>query len=158
MVHQVLEWELPRASSSTALLTSSSRRPTQGRINEAVARLRKSYPTTKAEIIGYVCNLGDETTLESNIKTLFSTVGQLDHIVFTAGDSLAIKPLDDVDLPFIKQAGMVRFFAPLLVAKYGSKNMPRNTSSTITFTSGGISEHPSPDWTVVAGYMSGLHG
>jgi NAD(P)-dependent dehydrogenase (short-subunit alcohol dehydrogenase family) len=25
-------------------------------------------------------------------------------------------------------------------------------------TSGGISDHPAPGWTVVAGYMSGLHG
>lgn len=88
--------------------------------------------------------------MESNIKTLCSLVGELDHMVFAPGDALAIESLDDVDFPFTKKVGMVRFFAPLLVAKYGSKNLPCSTSSTITLTSGGISEPPSPDWTVVA--------
>ena len=139
---------------SKVIISSSN----ESRVQEAIARLKTSFPHSKAEISGYSCNLGDEATLESNIKTLFSKVGELDHIVFSAGDSLAIKPLDDVDLAFMKQAGMVRFFAPLLVAKYGSKVLPRSTTSTITLTAGGITEHPSPDWTVIAAYMTGVHG
>jgi NAD(P)-dependent dehydrogenase (short-subunit alcohol dehydrogenase family) len=140
---------------ASKVIVSSSN---ESRVQAAVAKLKKSSLHSKAEILGHACNLGNEATLESNIKALFSKVGELDHIVFSAGDSLAIKPLEDIDFAFVKQAGMVRFFAPLLVAKHGSKVLPRSTTSTITLTSGGISEHPSPDWTVVAAYMTGVHG
>jgi hypothetical protein len=37
--------------------------------------------------------------------------------VFTAGDALASAKLADVDMAFIKKAGMVRFFAPMLLGK-----------------------------------------
>lgn len=140
---------------ASKVIISSSK---DSRVQETIARLKKAYPSTKAEISGVACDLGDEATLESNIKTLFSKVGELDHIVFSAGDQLAIKPLDEVDFPYIKQAGMVRFFAPLLVGKYGSKNLVKSPASSITLTAGGISEHPAPNWTVIAAYMSGLHG
>ena len=140
---------------ASQIIISSSN---ESRIQEAIANLKKSYPSTATKVSGYTCNLSDETTLESNIQALFSEVGQLDHIIFSAGDDLAIKPLEDVDFQFLKQAGMVRFFAPLLVAKYGSKNLTRSTASSITLTAGGVAEHPHPDWTVVAAYMSGLFG
>lgn len=140
---------------ASKIIISSSR---ESRIQEAIASLKKSYPSTKTEISGYTCNLSDEANLESSIQTLFLEVGELDHIIFSAGDDLAIKPLDEVDFQFFRQAGMVRFFAPFLVAKYGSKNLVRSTASSITLTAGGVAEHPAPHWTVVAAYMSGLFG
>jgi len=127
----------------------------QSRIDSAIDRLKKSYPSTKAEVKGYACDLGNEDTLESNIEQLFSEIGQLDHIVFSAGDKIASKPLQDVDFKFIKQAGMVRFYAPLLVAKVGSKHLAGGRASSIVLTTGAVSEHPIPDWTVVGSFAAG---
>jgi NAD(P)-dependent dehydrogenase (short-subunit alcohol dehydrogenase family) len=79
-------------------------------------------------------------------------VGNIDHVVFTAGDSLAMMPLADVNLAKAKTAGQIRFFAPLLLAKH----LPRTTLS-YTLTTGRIAAHPIKDWTVIASYASGLH-
>ena len=130
----------------------------QSRVDGAIAKLKKSYPSTSADIIGLPCDLGTEDTLESNIQDLFSKVGTVDHIIFTAGDRLASKPLSEVDFPFIKKAGMVRFFAPLLVGKYGPKHLSGGPTSSITLTTGGVSEHPIPNWSVVGSYATGLQG
>ena len=47
--------------------------------------------------------------------------GQLDHVVYTTGDALSITPLEKATLGKIEQAGMVRFNAPLTVAREAAK-------------------------------------
>jgi len=140
---------------SKVIITSSRK----SRVSDAVSKLKKSYPSSAAKITGLAYDLGTEGTLEANVKDLFSTIdGTLDHIVYSAGDSVASKALDEVDLDFIKQAGMVRYFAPILVAKYGSKVLSPGPASSITLSTGSVSQRPIPNWTIVAGYAAGLHG
>ena len=82
----------------------------------------------------------------------------MDHIVFTAGDKLAAMPLQEITLSKIHTAGQIRFAAPLLVAKIGSRYMEKSSKSSIVLTTGSIAEHPHKDWSVIAGYGAGLHG
>jgi len=129
------------------------------RVEQAVSRLKAAYPDSKTSITGIACDLGDETTLEHNAETLFTQIGRkIDHIVFTAGSPLGPKPLDKVDLEFMKKAGMVRFFAPYFVAKYGVKYLTPGPASSITLTTGSVSEKPVRNWGVIASYAAGLHG
>ncbi|KIW69579.1 hypothetical protein PV04_05449 [Phialophora macrospora] len=138
------------------LYISSSRKE---RVDAAISRLQSAYPESTTKITGLPCNLGDEATLESNIKTLFRGIdSKLDHVVFTAGDPLAAKPLQELDMQSMKQAGMVRFFAPFFVAKEAVGYLNAGQASSITLTTGSVSERPIPNWTVVASYASGLHG
>ncbi|KAL6252495.1 hypothetical protein RBB50_000214 [Rhinocladiella similis] len=138
------------------LYISSSRQP---KIDSTIARLKANYPDTATRITGIACDLGDEANLESNIKALFGSIpGKLDHIVFTAGDTLGIKRLDDVDLAFFKQAGMVRFFAPFFVTKHARDHLVPGVASSVTLTTGGVSEKPSPNWAAITPWMTGLHG
>ena len=145
---------------SAAHIIISSSNPT--RVNDIISTLQKSYPNTTTKLDGIPCNLGDEATLEQNITSLFTNLplnGQkLDHVVYTAGDSLATKKLSEVDFAFIKKAGMVRFFAPLLVAKHAASYLNVSAASSFTLTTGGVAEHPIPDWTVVGSYATGLMG
>jgi len=78
--------------------------------------------------------------------------------VFTAGDALASAKLADVDMAFIKKAGMVRFFAPMLLGKLLPAHIRPGPDSSYTLTTGAVSEHPIPDWSVVGSYATGLHG
>jgi NAD(P)-dependent dehydrogenase (short-subunit alcohol dehydrogenase family) len=96
--------------------------------------------------------------LEQDIEALFKQVGKVDHIVFTAGDALAIIPIHQITLEAIHRAGQLRFAAPLLVAKIGCKYLPKSSDSSIVFTTAIIAEHPIPNWPVVAGYAAALHG
>ena len=60
-------------------------------------------------------------------------------------------------MPKIFQAGQIRFFAPLLVAKFLTTYQNRSHTSSYTITTGSVSEKPIPDWSVIGSYAGGLH-
>lgn len=139
----------------TVIISSSN----PERVQKAVTSLQSSYPSVKDNITGHACNLGDEDNLENNVKTLFENVGKgIDHVIHTAGDSLAVLKLPDLEMTKLKAAGMVRFYAPLFIGKYAPAYMNPGPKSSITLTTGAVSERPIPDWTVVGSYATGLHG
>lgn len=137
------------------VILSSSR---DSRVQSSIQRLKSSYPSSTTELQGFACNLGDESSLESNLENLFKQTGPLDHIIHTAGDSLAITKLSTITMESAKQAGMVRFFAPLFVAKYGSQVLSKSASSSITLTTGSVSQKPNPDWVLPGSYATALQG
>jgi NAD(P)-dependent dehydrogenase (short-subunit alcohol dehydrogenase family) len=58
----------------------------------------------------------------------------------------------------VKRAGLVRFFAPLFIGKYAPKYLSAGPKSSITITTGAVSERPIENWTVVNSYATGLQG
>ncbi|KAJ4396119.1 hypothetical protein N0V93_000336 [Gnomoniopsis smithogilvyi] len=137
---------------SGAHVTVSSSNPS--RVESTLQKLKSSFP--EATIAGHVCDLS-KPTCEKDIEALFAKVGKVDHIVFTAGDKLATAPISEITYEKILAAGQIRFFAPLLVAKVGSKFLSPGPFSSITLTTGSISQKPRPDWSMIAGYAGGLH-
>ena len=137
----------------TVIISSSQ----QTRIDSSISRLLKSYPSAKDRVTGHLCDLASSSSSEENIKVLFSNVGTVDHIVFTAGDKLATIPLKDATLESMQKAGMVRFFAPLLVAKYAPNHLSPGPNSSITLTTGSVSEKPLAGWSVPASYAGAMH-
>ncbi len=124
-------------------------------MESTIKRLKASYPSAK--VSGYACDLS-KATIEQDVETLFKQTGKLDHIVFTAGDSLATIPLQEATYENIIRAGQIRFVAPLLVAKVGSRYLSPGPASSIIFTTGGVDERPVPNWSIVASYAAALHG
>jgi len=141
-------------SHATVIVSSSNPK----RIESSIASLLKTYPSAKERVSGHPCDLSNPDTLEPNIVSLFEKCGLLDHVIFTAGDKLAHSPLQDADLGVIQKAGMLRFFAPLLVAKHAGRVLAKSPSSSITLTTGSVSERPMPDWVIINSYATGLHG
>ena len=130
----------------------------ESRVAAKVDQLKKSYPAAAARIFGHVCNLGDVVTLEPNVKRLLDTVGKVDHIVHTAGDALAGVEIGQLDIATITKLGTVRFYSPLIVAKYALPYLTSAPSSSITLTTGAVAERPIPNWTAIAAFAAGLHG
>jgi NAD(P)-dependent dehydrogenase (short-subunit alcohol dehydrogenase family) len=129
---------------------------TRARLDNAVQRLKTSYPSASQNIATILCNLADGDKLEENVQALFEEVGKVDHIVHTAGDALMAKPLAEETLPQMLQTGMVRFFAPLIIAKHAPKYLTGGPESSITLTTGIAGERPVPHWTVISAYLGGL--
>jgi NAD(P)-dependent dehydrogenase (short-subunit alcohol dehydrogenase family) len=127
----------------------------ESKINASVQALKKK--PNGAPISGHVCDLSG-SEVEKDLERLLSAVAPIDHIVFTAGDSLAVKPLDSINLGLIQRAGHVRFAVPLLIAKLAPRFMKPGYTSSITLTTGAGSQKPFPGWALVAGYLTGLHG
>ncbi|TVY52622.1 Short-chain dehydrogenase/reductase fsr5 [Lachnellula cervina] len=141
------------AIESNARVTISS--SSSSKIEASLASLKNSYPS--ATVAGYPCDLS-KPTVEADLEALFKQVGKVDHIVVTAGDKLAVSPLQDVTYESIISAGQVRFIAPILIAKVGSKYLNKGPESSIVLSTGSVSQRPIPNWSVVASYAAGLHG
>ncbi|KAI9879256.1 MAG: hypothetical protein M1830_009116 [Pleopsidium flavum] len=139
---------------ATVIISSSSRT----RVEASIERLLQTYPSAKDRLTGYTCDISSPD-VEYNMTSLFENVGgKLDHIISTAGDKLATIPIQEATLAQMQQAGMVRFFGPLLIAKIGTPYLSPSSMSSITFTTGSVAEKPMPGWSVVASYAAGLHG
>lgn len=129
------------------------------RVAIAVESLKKEIP--HGTISGYECNLKTDD-VETSLQNVFADVlaanggNALDHIIFTAGDSLHIKSLGEIDIDFIHEAGKVRFVAPLLIAKLAPHFIKNDYASSFILTTGTVSEKPSPNWSVAASYFGGM--
>ncbi|KAJ5261247.1 hypothetical protein N7478_011842 [Penicillium angulare] len=126
------------------------------RIGSTIKKLVSEFPDCKERINYYPCDLSRETS-EQEIESLFSQVGIVDHIVYTAADALPLMPLGDITREKIIAGVQMRLIAPILVAKIGSRYLTPGPESSLTLTSGGISERPTENWTIVAGVMGGVN-
>ncbi|CEI41488.1 hypothetical protein FVEN_g3643 [Fusarium venenatum] len=152
----VAEAAIQNGASSVFIASSSKEK-----IATAIERLREKNQSTEFNLHGVTCNLGSPETLNKEVENLFTQVskhGKLDHVVFTAGDKLAVGKLEEFSLKDIQQAGTVRFFAPLVVAQQLRKHLNESETSSFTVATGGAVEHASKDWTVMYSYLSGLRG
>jgi len=147
------------ALSLGAVVTISSSR--QSKLDSALERLKTSIPGSSASVDGLVCDLSDVDCMRANLKRLLESVTHtqpLDHIVFTAGDGIKIRPVAELEVPTIQRMGHVRFFGPMLLGGLAKDYMRPSKTSSITLTSGTNIQKPGKGWTAVAGYGAGTEG
>ncbi|KAI4151911.1 MAG: hypothetical protein LQ340_003206 [Diploschistes diacapsis] len=135
------------------IISSSS----EQKVKDRVDKLQSTYPSSKGRVRGYACNLSGSDAPQQ-VATVFSEVGTLDHVVHTAGDPLRPKKIGDWNLQEMQQAGMVRFFGPMLIAQHLSKHLKGGPASSFTITSGYVGEKPSPNWSIINAYATGAFG
>lgn len=136
-----------------ARVTVSSSNPS--RVSATVEKLQASFP--HSTVAGHVCDLS-KPTVEKDLEALFAQVGTLDHFVYTAGDKLHTAPVADMTYESLLAAGQVRYFAAALATKIASRYLTPGPFSSITLTTGLVSQKPRPNWTECAGFATGLHG
>ncbi|KAK3348143.1 hypothetical protein B0H65DRAFT_167078 [Neurospora tetraspora] len=149
---------------------SSSSEP---KLSKALDRLRSSaayVPTSVAggeipRLTGFTCDLSGPSTVEQSLKTLLDQATlegrhKFDHVVFTAGDALALMSVGQITPAGYERAAAVRFMAPLMLAKLLSDGTYFNhgVRSSITFTGGTNTEKPIPGWAVVAAVGGACEG
>ncbi|KAL1604763.1 hypothetical protein SLS60_004303 [Paraconiothyrium brasiliense] len=143
-----------------ALVAISS--SSESRIQTAVSKLKKAYPSYASNIHGLTVDLSNSDALEQELDSILKRAtetlgGRLDHVVFTAADALAPMKLSDMTVERIQKAGTIRFFAPLLLAKYLPTYLNASYRSSYTITTGGVSEKPILNWSVIGSYAGGHH-
>jgi NAD(P)-dependent dehydrogenase (short-subunit alcohol dehydrogenase family) len=147
--------------SGATVVVSSSR---QAKIDTTIERIKSSYPDCGARISGHACDLANTETLKQNLEALlrFATSDgkdKLDHVVFTAGDSFAVKNLVDTTVDWIQKLGTVRFVAAVLLGKLlVPRYMTSNAESSITLTGGVNTTKPRAGWSVLAGWGAAIEG
>jgi NAD(P)-dependent dehydrogenase (short-subunit alcohol dehydrogenase family) len=121
------------AQGATAIIASSN----ADRVREAVATL-----DGKAD--GRTLDLSDE----QEIQSFFQSLGDFDHLVFTAGDALQLKELAVTDLNKARHTFELRYWAVLAAVKYASTHIREGGS--IILTTGIAGERPRKGWTLAA--------
>ncbi|CEH13384.1 Reductases with broad range of substrate specificities [Ceraceosorus bombacis] len=137
---------------ASVVISSSNR----SKLDDAVKRLndpKLQYNADSSRVSAKLCNLQGEG-MEESLASLFSSVGGFDHLIHTAGDPLAISPLEQASYHQILKAGEVRFFSAILAAKTAQPHLRK--SGSITLTTGSISVSPRPDWAIISGFAGGL--
>jgi NAD(P)-dependent dehydrogenase (short-subunit alcohol dehydrogenase family) len=121
------------AQGATAIIASSN----ADRVKQAVATL-----DGKAE--GHTLDLSKER----DIRNFFQEIGEFDHLVFTAGDTLQLNMLEATDLTKARHAFELRYWAALAAVKYASPHIRKDGS--IVLTTGIAGQRPHKGWAIAA--------
>ena len=95
-----------------------------------------------------------DVTQESAVMDFFSTIGEFDHLVFTAGEVLDLGAFADVDLEKARQFFEVRLWGAITATKHAAKRI--KSSGSITLTNGIIGLRPRKGWVIAAGVCGAL--
>ncbi|MBV8715546.1 MAG: SDR family oxidoreductase [Chloroflexi bacterium] len=110
------------------------------------ARVDAALADLPAGSDGAVLDVRDEAA----VAALFKRMGELDHVVFTAGDAFTPHPLADLGLSDARAGFDVRFWGAVTVAKYAAPRM--RPGGSIAFTTGTVGKRPMPGaWLAAAG-------
>ncbi|PTD05050.1 hypothetical protein FCULG_00000109 [Fusarium culmorum] len=142
---------------------------TPSRLSSAEDSLRSLYPDIPAtRVAGKLANLSDPATCEAQIVDLLDYAVQagtndqrIDHVVFTAGDTLALVPLKESSAENVLKIAQVRYTAAAILAKYlvDDKYMTAGPEASLTLTAGSGATKPfGRDWALVAGMGAGMEG
>jgi NAD(P)-dependent dehydrogenase (short-subunit alcohol dehydrogenase family) len=107
-------------------------------------RVKQAVATLDGKAEGHTLDLSNER----DIQNFFQRIGDFDHLVFTAGDTLQLNELVATDLTKARRAFELRYWAALAAVKYASPLIRKDGS--IVLTTGVAGRRPHKGWTVAA--------
>jgi NAD(P)-dependent dehydrogenase (short-subunit alcohol dehydrogenase family) len=107
------------------------------RVDAALRRLPKNAS-------GHAVDLRSETA----IRELFETLGDFDHLAHTAGEPLALGPIDETDVGAAQRALEIRLWGAYAAVKHAHRHI--RPGGSIVLSSGAAGARPHPTWTVAA--------
>jgi NAD(P)-dependent dehydrogenase (short-subunit alcohol dehydrogenase family) len=118
-----------------AEVTVVSRRPAS--VDRAVADLPPGTSGRAADL-----------TDPDQVRDLLSDLGSIDHLVFTAGEPLALMSMDTLDLEKAREFFALRYFGALSAVRAAIPHL--RPGGSITLTTGIAAHRPGPGWAVAA--------
>ena len=112
--------------------------------SSSAARVQQAVATLGGRADGHTLDLSKER----DIQGFFQKIGDFDHLVFTAGDTLQLNELVATDLARARHAFELRYWAALAAVKYASPHIRKDGS--IVLTTGVAGRRPRKGWTVAA--------
>lgn len=95
-----------------------------------------------------------DLTDAASVQTFFDDLGDFDHLVYTAGESLVIGTLDALDLDAARRFFDVRYFGALAAARASAPHL--RPGGSITLTTGGALARPRPGWSVAVSVLGAV--
>lgn len=97
-----------------------------------------------------------DTRSERAVAALVEQVGDLDHLIYTAGEAADQRPLRDLPLDAAKQLFDVRFWGAVAVVKHAAPHI--RPGGSITLTSGTLGVRPAPGAALLAAGAGAIEG
>jgi len=116
------------------------------------ARVKRALTTLPASAEGRVLDLSNASAIEA----FFDAVGPLDHLVYTAGESLKLSALAQADIASSRRFFELRYWGAFMAARWGHRQI--RTGGSIVFTSGVASARPGAGWSVAASICGAMEG
>jgi NAD(P)-dependent dehydrogenase (short-subunit alcohol dehydrogenase family) len=113
-------------------------------ISSNPSNVRRAVAELPGNASGEVADLTDPVQVE----TVFERVGQLDHLVFTAGEAPQLMELSSMDLDLAKHFFTLRYFGALSAVQAAAPRMSPHGS--IVLSTGIAGDHASVGWAVGA--------
>jgi NAD(P)-dependent dehydrogenase (short-subunit alcohol dehydrogenase family) len=82
------------------------------------------------------------------VTAFFEAIGEFDHLVYTAGESLTLMPVEGMNLDQARGFFQVRFFGALNAVSIGAAHI--RPGGSVTLTSGSARTRPGAGWSVAA--------
>lgn len=117
----------------------------QQRIDKALAELPSGSK-------GYAVDLSKE----ENIRSFFETIGNFDHLVYTAAENISLNAITETQIPIAQSFFNLRFWSMFTAVKYAAKNI--NPGGSINLTGGIAGMRPGKNWAVAAAICSAMEG
>jgi NAD(P)-dependent dehydrogenase (short-subunit alcohol dehydrogenase family) len=115
-------------------------------------RLERALSSLPAGAEGRVTNL----LSSQDVAALFESLGDFDHLVYTAGEALRLAPLQALDIAAARSFFELRYWGALTAAKAAQSKL--RPGGSIVFTSGVAGARPGSGWSVAASICSAMEG
>jgi NAD(P)-dependent dehydrogenase (short-subunit alcohol dehydrogenase family) len=115
-------------------------------------RIYKALSELPADSKGLIADHSNE----QEIAQLFQTVGNFDHLVYTAGENLRLGAIAETTLQDAKNFFEVRYWGAFAAVKYAAGQI--NAGGSIVLTGGGAAHRPSSGWSYVASVCAAMEG
>ncbi|HEY1702339.1 MAG TPA: SDR family oxidoreductase [Trebonia sp.] len=116
------------------------------------SRLDTALAALPADCTGAVI----DTRSEASVAEALARIGELDHLVYTAGDTVTPRPLTEVTLEEARRLLDVRFWGAVAAVKHAAPRI--RPGGSIVLTSGTIAVRPSPGAALAAGSAAAIEG
>lgn len=101
---------------------------------------------------GHVVNLSNREA----ISHFFKSIGNFDHLIFTAGEQLLLGDLAKMDMEKASTFFGIRFWGAVNAVKYSIPFI--NQGGSITLTGGGAAHRPAAGWSIGASICAAMEG
>ncbi|MEP9350474.1 SDR family oxidoreductase [Xanthobacter sp. KR7-225] len=140
-------------SSGIGLATAKAAAAQGARVTIASSR-RARVDAARKELPAGCAGAALDLTDEAAVAAFFAALGPLDHLVYTAGESLKLGPIGETGLDAARGFFALRYFGAYAAAKHAAPRIAAGGS--IVFTSGIAGVRPRAGWSVAASICSAM--
>jgi len=117
----------------------------QQRVDQALSLIPGTH-------LGYTADLSNE----AEIKQVLEKIGQIDHLIYTAGENIKLSALNDTDIDAARQYFNIRYWGAVAAVKYAAPYI--STGGSIVLTSGIAAARPQAGWGMGASICAAMEG